>query len=72
MEVQIHVIMIQTIITDRKRADLAAQAAKVSELETQAKAAEISALHSKVRYLEEKVRLLEVTDGDSQDTEEES
>lgn len=65
--------MIQSIITDRKRADLAAQTAKVSELETQAKAAEISALYSKVRYLEEKVKLLEVKkDGASQDTEEES
>lgn len=65
--------MIQTIISDRKRADLAAQAAKVSELETQAKAAEISALYSKVRYLEEKVKLLEANvDGASQNTEEES
>ena len=65
--------MVQTIISDRKRADLAAQAARVSELETQARAAEISALYSKVRYLEEKVKLLEgKTDGASQDTKEES
>lgn len=51
--------MIQNMVSDRKRADLAAKAAEVSQKETEAVRAELGALYSKIAYLESKVELLE-------------
>lgn len=51
--------MIQTMLSDRRRADLAAKAAEVSQKETEAVRTEMSSLYSKIAYLESKIELLE-------------
>jgi hypothetical protein len=52
--------MIQNMLSDRKRADLAAKAAEVSKLELDSVKAENSALHSRIAFLESKIELLEI------------
>jgi hypothetical protein len=51
--------MIQTMLSDRRRADLAAKAAEVSQKETEAVRTKMSSLYSKIAYLESKIELLE-------------
>lgn len=50
--------MVQNMLSDRKRADLASQASNVSHKEINMLKANIGALHSKIDYLEEKLKLL--------------
>jgi len=49
--------MIQNMLSDRKRADLASQASNVCHKEIDMLKANISALYSKIDYLEEKLKL---------------
>lgn len=51
--------MIKTMISDRKRADIASQKLKVAETETAMVRAENVALMSQIRYLKELLKLKE-------------
>jgi len=50
--------MVQNMLSDRRRADLAAKAAEVSKLELDSVKAENSALHAKIAFLESKLELV--------------